>query len=361
LKKRRNIIFILLSLLGLLAIILVGCNQQKTPATPQEAVNQVKNAVTAATYVGNDTCQGCHADKFTAVPHTKHFTSFKPLSDYPMAQTLGPITVFDAGNTDKPTSATIDLSKNTVYGVMMDDYIVAQAPTGFKDKYYRVAAVEKSGDKWNVKPASQKDMDNDGKPDWVAESAQTCVTCHASGIPTGSPTAGFSCESCHGPGGVHANATFADKKTTMKISTAEEACLNCHKSDPVKDKQGNFTTDNHHGTRDFFASKHAQTGEINGCLTCHGPHKANASGVLIKKDKPVDICNDCHEGKLNQAKIDQIMWKNPSDAYGHITRDHSFTAMKYEDLGDDPATKPVEIKNQTIIDLIKKVLPELAK
>jgi hypothetical protein len=35
--------------------------------------------------------------------------------------------------------------------------------------------------------------------------------------------------------------------------------------------------------------------------------------------------------------------------------------MKYEDLGDDPATKPIEIKNQAIIDLIKKSLPELAK
>ncbi|AHF07488.1 cytochrome c3 family protein [Desulfitobacterium metallireducens] len=357
-KRRRNVL-ILLSLLGLVAIVLFGCNQQQT--TPQQVVNQAANMLTAATYVGNDTCQGCHANKFNVVPNTGHFKSFKPLSDYPMAQTLGPITVFDAVNTDKPTSATIDLSKNTTYGVMMDDYIVAQAPAGFKDKYYRVAAVEKAGDKWNIKSASQKDIDKDGKADWVAESAQTCVNCHASGVPSGSPTAGFSCESCHGPGSVHANATYADKKTTMKLSTAEESCINCHKSDPVKDKDGNFVTDNHHGTRNFFASKHAQTGEINGCLTCHGPHKANASGVLLKKDTPLEICNDCHEGKLDQAKIDQIMWKNPSDAYGHITRDHSFTAMKYADLGDDPATKPIEIKNQTMIDLIKKSLPELAK
>ncbi|WP_425807460.1 cytochrome c3 family protein [Desulfitobacterium sp. Sab5] len=352
-------ILILLSFLGLTAIVLVGCN--KAPATPQEAVNQAKNAVTAAAYVGNDTCQGCHANKFTNVPHTKHFQSFKPLSDYPMAQALGPITVFDASNTDKPTSATIDLSKDNVYGIMMDNYIVAQTPIGFKDQYYRVAAIEKSGDKWTVKPTSQKDVDKDGKPDWVAESAQTCVNCHASGVPAGSPTKGFSCESCHGPGGIHANAAAADKKTTMPLSTAEDACLHCHKSDPVKDQQGNFTTDNHHGTRDWAFSKHAQTGEINGCLTCHGPHKANANGLLLKKDNPIDICNDCHQGKFDAAKLEQIMWKNPSDAYGHITRDHSFTAIKYTDLGDDPATKPVEIKNQTVIDLIKKTLPDLAK
>lgn len=356
--KKRKLILILLSLMGVLAVILVGCNQQQPPATPQQAADQVAQAVKVA-YVGNDTCQGCHATKFNVVPHTQHFTEFKPLSAYPTTQALGQITVFDAVNTDKPTSATIDLSKDTVYGVMVDDYIIAQAPTGFKDKYYRVAAVEKSGDKWNIKPAKQSDVDKDGKPDWVAESAQSCVTCHAPGVPAGSPTKGISCESCHGPGGTHSNAT--DKMASISVHTAEDACLTCHKSDPVKDAQGNFTTDNHHGTRDWFSSKHATTGEVNGCLTCHGPHKANASGVLIKKDNPVDICNDCHQGKIDQTKLDQIMWKNPSDAYGHITRDHSFTAMKYADLGDDPATKPVEIKNQTLIDLIKKLLPKLAK
>jgi PBP1b-binding outer membrane lipoprotein LpoB len=156
--KSRKVTLILLSILGLLAIILVGCSQQ--PTIPQQVTNAA-NALTTATYVGNDTCQGCHANKFNVVPNTNHFKSFKPLSDYPMAQPLGQITVFDAANTDNPASATIDLSKNTVNGVMMDDYIIVQAPTGFKDKYYRVAALEKAGDKWNVKPASQKDVNND--------------------------------------------------------------------------------------------------------------------------------------------------------------------------------------------------------
>lgn len=55
------------------------------------------------------------------------------------------------------------------------------------------------------------------------------------------------------------------------------------------------------------------------------------------------------------------MWKNPTDERGHFTRDHSFGATKYEDLQDDPATKPIEIKNPTFIELIKKQLPEAAK
>jgi predicted CXXCH cytochrome family protein len=338
-------------------LVLTSCAQPQPQPTPQPGVTPQKGISTIA-YIGNDACKQCHSDKFNVVTHTKHFQSFKPLSSYPTTQPLGPITVFDAENTDKPTSATIDLSKDKVYGVMVDDYIVAEIPAtaGFKSKLYRVAKVEKSGDKWEVKAASEKDVNNDGKPDWLAASF-TCGKCHAPGIETGSPDYGMTCESCHGPAGNHASAT--DKKGTMSLSTAEGACLNCHTSNPVKDKDGNWTTDNHHGTRNFFASKHASSSQVNGCLTCHGPHKANANGQLIRKDNAADICKQCH-APLN-LDPDKIMWKNPSDPYGHFTKDHSFGAIKYEDLGDDPTTKPIEIKNQKVIDLIKDKLPELAK
>ena len=48
-----------------------------------------------------------------------------------------------------------------------------------------------------------------------------------------------------------------------------------------------------------------------------------------------------------------------SDANSHFTKDHSFGAVKYEDLGDNPATKPIKIKNQKVIDIIKKTFPKL--
>ena len=331
-----------------------GCTTQPAPQ-PQPQVPTP--SVAAVAYIGNDMCKGCHAAKFDVVPKTKHFSSFKPLADYPLDKPLGPITVFDAVNKDKPTSTTIDLSKDKVYGVMVDDYIIAEVPpaAGFKEKIYRVAALKKTGDKWTIQPTKNVDIDKDGKPDWTAESFP-CGKCHAPGIEHASKDLGISCESCHGPGGNHIQAQ--NKKGTM-IVQQEAICLNCHKSDPVKDKDGNFVTDNHHGTRDFFASKHASTNKLNGCLACHSAHKANANGQLIVADKPADVCVICHAGK--GLDPDKIMWKNPTDPNAHITRDHSFGAIKYEDLGDDPKTPPVEIKNPKVIDLIKQKLPELAK
>ena len=350
-------LFVSIISLALLIGLSMGCSKTQIPS-PQTPGAQTPGLVKIG-YVGNDTCKQCHPTKFDNVPKTNHFQIFKPLSAYPLDKPLVPITVFDAVNTTKPTSTTLDLSKVKVYGVMMDDYIIAEVPAtaGFKDQIYRVAALKKTDDKWQIQPTKQTDFDKDGKPDWTAEKF-ACGQCHAPGIANASPDYGFSCESCHGPGAIHSSAT--DKIKTMSLETASSSCLGCHKSDPVKDATtGNLVTDNHHGTRDYFASKHAGSSQVNGCLTCHNTHKSNANGDLLRADKPADICVKCHAGKNYDP--DTIMWKNPSDPNGHITRDHSFGAIKYEDLGDDPATKPVEIKNQTTIDLIKKALPELAK
>lgn len=242
---------------------------------------------------------------------------------------------------------------------MQNSYVIADVPAtagGFENKAYRVGALKKTDDKWTIKPPKEKDINNDGKNDWTAES-YNCGNCHSPGIEHASPNYGISCESCHGPGEVHVSAT--DKKTTMNSETARDSCNTCHQSDPSKDDEGNFTVNNHYGTRNYFASKHAQSSQMTQCLTCHSSHKNNANGSLLLADKASDVCVKCHADK--NYDIDKLMWKNPTDPYGHFSKDHSFGAIKYEDLHDDPDTKPVEIKNPKVIELIKKLLPELAK
>lgn len=357
--NRMKALFLSMATTVLLIGLTIGCNNtSQNPATQTPAAQPTGIAKIA--YVGDDTCKQCHTANFENVTHTKHYDAFKPLSDFPLDKPLAPITIFDAKNTEKATSTSLDLSKAKVYGVMMNDYVVAEIPAtaGFKEKIYRVGALKKVGEKWTLEAPKQTDIDKDGKPDWTAESFASCAKCHASGIGNASPNPGMSCESCHGPGATHASAT--DKKATMSLETAKTSCLSCHKSDPVKDATtGNFTTDNHHGTRDYFASKHAQSSQLNGCLVCHNPHKANSSGDILLADKATDICAKCHAGKT--FDLEKLMWKNPTDPNNHVTRDHSFGAIKYEDLQDDPATKPVEIKNSTVVELIKKLLPDLAK
>lgn len=347
-----------LAFIALLGTVLVGCNQQQPAPTPAPQTGEQKVApATTAQYVGSETCKGCHAEYHTNYSKTQHSGAFKSLSDFPLDKPAGQITVFDALTTDTPKSGTIDLSqKDQVYGVMMDHYVIAKAPAGFKEKIYRVAALEKSGDKYTLHAAKEADVNKDGTPDWSAESF-SCGKCHAPGISVGSKDYGVSCESCHGPGGSHVTAT--DKKGTMISQVAADACLSCHASNPSKNAQGVWTANTHYGTRNYFASKHSQSAMLNDCQTCHESHKVNANGSLLRADKPQDLCVKCHAG--NKFDLDKMMWKNPTDERGHFTKDHSFGAIPYADLGDDPKTPPIEITNQKVIDLITKMLPAAAK
>jgi len=345
LKPKKLLLISLLLSLGI--TVLIGCkNQEPSPGT----VVTPPADQTEPQYVGSDTCKSCHSEFHTNFAKTQHAASFKPLSDYQLAEPAGEIKIFDSKATDK--SATINLSnKDQVYGVMMDHYVIAKAPEGFTDKIYRVAALEKSGDKYVIKPAKTADVDKDGKEEYTAES-YTCGNCHSPGITKEAKEYGISCETFHGPGSKHVNATT--KAGTMDTKVAIEACNSCHESNPSKNEKGVWIANTHYGTRDYFASKHAQA-DMN-CQTCHESHKANASGMLLKADKAQDVCTKCHQGTT--FDLDKMMWKNPTDSRGHFTKDHSFGALPYEKLGDNKDTPEIEITNQEAIDTITKLLPE---
>lgn len=359
-RIRKSILFA--SIIALSAVVFAGCGKTATPAPAPPAVTTP--VVTTTTYAGDKACKACHEGKDTAYHTTKHSTSFKPLSAYPTTAPLGTITVFDAVNKEKATSAQLDLAKEgTVLGVMMDDYLIAKVP-GFKEAIYRVAAVHKVGDKWEIQAAKgvvdaegKPVLGADGKPNWSAES-YSCGKCHSPGVEVNSPNLGISCESCHGSGTAHVTAANDKKKGSINVPDSEN-CLTCHMSDPTKNATtGVITVNTHYGTRNYSASKHATSGQLKGCMACHPAHQANSAGALLIKDKAADICMSCHaDKKYDPAKI---MWKNPTDERGHFTADHSF-GIKYEDLGDDLATKPIEVTKPTTLELLKKAVPDLAK
>ena len=341
--ERKHLV-LLLSVILLIFFTAIGCKEKVVPPTEPPA----GQAMTAE-YVGSDSCSYCHTDAHAGFTKTQHYNTFKPLSAYNITDLPAEITIFDTANTETPTSATLDLS--TVSGVMVDDYVVAKAPAGFKNPYYRVAGISKEGDKWVLKPATKGDYNKDGTEDWGA-SNYSCGNCHSPGLGVSEKEATIGCESCHGPGKAHVQAE--NKAGTMTVS--QDACIACHASNPSKNADGVWTTNNHYGTRNYFASKHADSIQMNNCLACHTPHNVNKDGKTTIGDDPVkDGCSKCHTQNFN---LDELMWINPTDQRDHFVKDHSFGAMPYDKLGDDPSTKPIEITNPEMIKIIEEKLPK---
>jgi len=350
---------LVLCLLTLLMItLLAACNTQNpTPAPQTKPSSAAQTQNLAATYVGEQTCQYCHQK--SKYDTTKHVQSFKPLMSYKLDKTYGTVTVYD-GAANNAKSTTVDLKK--ALGVEMDTYVVAQIPkeAGFAKQFYRVGHLVKNPDgTYRIEnPGLVKDTQNWSAGDY------SCATCHSPGMGgAGAPDFTVTCEACHGPGGAHVAATTNEQRKATMVLPDSNTCLKCHNSNPTKDTTsgtaGAIITNNHYGTRDWTFSKHNTTGEINGCLTCHSSHGTNASGQSLKKDNPNDICATCHAGK--NYDVNTIMWENKSDPHGHITRDHSFTAIPESATQINPTTKNVEITNPAVLDTIKKVLPNLFK
>jgi DmsE family decaheme c-type cytochrome len=87
-----------------------------------------------------------------------------------------------------------------------------------------------------------------------------------------------SCESCHGPGSLHANAAGDHGNAgyaTVKISAASnERCLACH---------------NQRAIINWKVSEHNQSG-----LACAACHKIHSAGENSPKPKS-EVCLDCHK------------------------------------------------------------------
>jgi DmsE family decaheme c-type cytochrome len=100
------------------------------------------------------------------------------------------------------------------------------------------------------------------------------------------------CESCHGPGQVHADSggeQFGDmirfsKNTTTSIQQRNEACIKCHERKKLLVWQGSP-----HETRNLT------------CTSCHTVHEAATGFVnskLLSKPTVTETCNECHKKEV---------------------------------------------------------------
>ncbi|AQS58062.1 multiheme c-type cytochrome [Desulforamulus ferrireducens] len=304
-----------------------------------------KEVIENAAYIGSDACISCHQNIGNHYDMTKHAKGFNSLDKYPVNWNQEVTIWASAEGEEELKSAKINL-KNSL-GVMLDHYVVSKIEgiPGF----HRVAALEKTDNGYELHPIDIKDGN---EKEWVAKSYSSCVDCHSPGLGVEGAgakkvNAGISCETCHGPGSVHAQT-----KKPEAIIANQDACIKCHTlGKPTQAKDGDYLlADTHYGVRNWFISDHYTSGYVN-CLSCHTAHRTNKQGNMLKQDSFKENCATCHgRAKFNQ---DEIMWKNPTDLRGHFTRDHSFGKLLYKDLGDNPETKEIEITNPEAIKTIK--------
>lgn len=123
----------------------------------------------------------------------------------------------------------------------------------------------------------------------------TCAMCHEkitknfkrsehARIVVGSQKEAQGCETCHGPGSLHADAegTAQKRATIVNPKKKPEACYQCH-----LDKRGQFSLQYHHPVPEGKMS----------CTDCHDPHgedaiKPNTIRSLPGKNR---VCAKCHK------------------------------------------------------------------
>ena len=248
---------------------------QQTPAAPAQQPQA------GATFVGEETCLGCHDDQKKGYTTTMH------------------------GRRDHPRSPAAKQGCESCHGPgsrHVDDPSVAGSILAFT----------------KVPPK---------------EASEACLTCHARNnhaLWDGSihDARNLTCVSCHS---VH---DFKSERAQLRTATERETCATCHRDKIAKlDRSGHMpvregkmecsTCHNPHGStsvrnlrigdsigelctschadkRGPYLWEHAPTRD--GCTTCHDPHGSSNDRMLITK--PPILCQRCH-----------VMVRHPSTIY----------------------------------------------
>jgi len=154
--------------------------------------------------------------------------------------------------------------------------------------------------------AAQNNRANNGQPEaqYTAEGTERCLSCHAGERMTimaetahgntedpHSPFAQKGCESCHGPGSLHASRARGGRGFPAMIAFGETdtvqqqtaACIGCHAED-MGDLQGMAWTGSAHDTDSIT------------CVSCHEAHIIG--NPLTDKQQQYESCKTCHDKQI---------------------------------------------------------------
>lgn len=184
-----------------------------------------------------------------------------------------------------------------------------------------------AGGVWFLVPSTPRAVAGAQEPEDSARAeyigAETCLTCHedqGQGMgPHGS--AAFTargiqgCESCHGPGSLHAEdpEAWQPRVTDLSPAARNEMCMTCHSggeqmlwSGGAHDRRGVSCIDCHSVHTPQGAGQLAKATELETCGSCHGDIRAELwrnSHHPVREGKIT--CSDCHNphGSGNDANI----------------------------------------------------------
>ncbi len=135
--------------------------------------------------------------------------------------------------------------------------------------------------------------------------SETCAQCHEEqtkwlkgsvhdeAATTDSATKGGACESCHGPGSIHAEEPSKENVLTFSTESADKrsnACLSCHARKT--------------GLRDFHRTKHRMNRVS--CDQCHATRNSQAfHSMRTAQDAGLGtrLCQSCHIEKLSEFSM----------------------------------------------------------
>ncbi len=259
----------------------------------------------AEDYVGSDRCGGCHEAVYAVWKNTRHANLIGDAVADPTV-ILGDFTQSDPDRTFSVADVqyTIGSKWKQRYITQTDDgdFLILPAQWNFETEEW----VAYHPDDWQTR-------------DW----RQNCGSCHVTGLNTETwnfVEFGVGCESCHGPGGSHANDPY---NVPMYQTVDDQVCGSCHSrgtsldgySFPATYRPGDtlsehftFTTDDADVWADGSARKHhqqymdwqlgskMQQSDMVHCVTCHNAHDNGQADAQL--NLPLnDLCLQCHTDK----------------------------------------------------------------
>ncbi len=253
--------------------------QEAKPATAPAAATKPAEAATngsaAATYVGSDTCEGCHDEIAQSFAKSAHRvigknSITKKWEGQACESCHGP------GSKHAESTSPDDIMVPNKLGAVAADKVCLTCHSNQDLHVQQIGSAHAKNDISCVQCHSVHKGAEALRPRVIADLNALCAKCHVT--PTASFTQPYghritqnamSCVDCHNP---HGSILPAALQTVM---ANDAVCVKCHNN-----------------LRGPFVYQHAPV-KLGGCMTCHVPH-GSTNPKMLTRGQVRFVCQECH-------------------------------------------------------------------